>query len=264
MMKHARMGLMHEHTNQAMHCPSCQATGLQGFYKTAPVPVHSCLMLEDEASAREFPRREIALAYCPACGFVTNTVFDPNLQDYSARYEDQQSFSKRFQAFQTELISGLIERYDIRNKRVLEIGCGKGDFLVELCRTGNNRGVGIDPRSNPQAGDAAAGIRFVPEYYSRKHRDIPCDLVVCRHTLEHLHDTGRFIGEVRQALESASDALVFFEVPDARRVFRDCAFWDIYYEHCSYFTAESLADVFVRNRYEVLDLQHVFAGSTLR
>ena len=29
---------------------------------------------------------------------------------------------------------------------------------------------------------------------------------------------------------------MFFQVPDMSRVLRDLAFWDIYYEHCSYFT----------------------------
>jgi hypothetical protein len=36
-------------------------------------------------------------------------------------------------------------------------------------------------------------------------------------------------------------APVFIEVPDAMRVLRDGAFWDVYHEHCSYFTAGSLA-----------------------
>jgi len=38
-----------------------------------------------------------------------------------------------------------------------------------------------------------------------------------------------------------ADALVLFEIPDVRRVLEEGAFWDIYYEHCSYFTLGSLA-----------------------
>ena len=36
----------------------------------------------------------------------------------------------------------------------------------------------------------------------------------------------------------------FFEVPDTGRVLRETAFWDIYYEHCSYFTPGSMARAF--------------------
>lgn len=246
-----------------MRCPNCLSDAVQPFYETGPVPVHSCLMLDEEAAARAFPRRPIRLGACDACGFVTNMVFDPQVHDYCSSYEDQQSFSRRFCRFQTELVRALIDCYDVRGKNIVEIGCGKGDFLVELCRTGGNRGIGIDPRSNPDSSDRDAGIRFVPEYYSRKHWDIAVDLVACRHTLEHLPDTDRFVAELRQALDLNPHALVFFEVPDATRIFRECAFWDIYYEHCSYFSPEALATLFRRNRFEVLEVSRVFEDQYL-
>jgi hypothetical protein len=48
---------------------------------------------------------------------------------------------------------------------------------------------------------------------------------------------------------------VLFELPDVARVLREVAFWDVYYEHCSYFTAGSLARLFRANGFEVLDLR---------
>ena len=50
------------------------------------------------------------------------------------------------------------------------------------------------------------------------------------------------------------ETIVFFEVPDVGRVLREQAFWDIYYEHCSYFTLGSLARLFRTCGFEVLDL----------
>ena len=47
---------------------------------------------------------------------------------------------------------------------------------------------------------------------------------------------------------------MFFEVPDVGRVLREQAFWDIYYEHCSYFSPGSLARVFRANRFDVIEL----------
>src|SRR5690606_5558175 len=57
--------------------------------------------------------------------------------------------------------------------------------------------------------------------------------------------------------------LVLFEVPDVGRILRERAFWDIYYEHCSYFTAGSLAGLFRRVGFEVLDVEHAFGGQYL-
>jgi hypothetical protein len=47
--------------------------------------------------------------------------------------------------------------------------------------------------------------------------------------------------------------IALFELPDSLRVLREAAFWDIYYEHCSYFTIGSLARLFRREGFEVLD-----------
>ena len=48
---------------------------------------------------------------------------------------------------------------------------------------------------------------------------------------------------------------MFFELPETLRVLRDLAFWDMYYEHCSYFTPGSLARLMRRHRFDPVDLR---------
>ena len=50
------------------------------------------------------------------------------------------------------------------------------------------------------------------------------------------------------------DTVVLFQVPDVERILDECAFWDIYYEHCSYFSRQSLRQLFECCRFEVLNL----------
>ncbi len=229
---------------------------MEVFYEVRGIPAHSCLMMDSEPEAKRYPRRDLALGFCATCGFISNVLYDESVKEYCSRYEDQQSFSARFRAFQTGLVHRLIERYDIRGRDVLEIGCGKGDFLAELCQAGGNRGVGIDPACIPErvAVDGSGGVRFIADYYGEKYADMPCDVVCCRHTLEHIHGTRAFMQTVRRTLGDRSDTLVFFEVPDVRRVLREQAFWDIYYEHCSYFSLGSLARLFRLTGFEVIEL----------
>jgi hypothetical protein len=47
---------------------------------------------------------------------------------------------------------------------------------------------------------------------------------------------------------------VLFELPDVTRILREAAFWDVYYEHCSYFSTGSLARVFRDASFELLEL----------
>jgi SAM-dependent methyltransferase len=238
---------------------------MRTIYESRNIPAHSCIMLATQEEARRFPLRDLMLGFCASCGFISNTVFDPSVQAYTRGYEEQQSFSARFRTFQTLLIDRLIQRYNVHGKHVVEIGCGKGDFLIELCERGGNHGVGIDPACDPdrmrRRGEGR--VRFIQDLYSPKYSDLPCDFLCCRHTLEHIRPTHDFIGEVRDVIGDRRDVLVFFEVPGVERVLAECAFWDVYYEHCSYFSLGSLGRVFRSNQFDLLELEADFEDQYL-
>ena len=241
-------------------CYSCGSRGMSTFYQVDNIPVHSCLLMPSREAALAYPKRDLRLGFCQSCGFIQNTVFDLSVHEYSARYEETQAFSPRFNQFAQDLAKRLIERYDLRGKDILEIGCGKGEFLVLLCEMGGNRGIGIDPgyiqeRTNSEA---AARIQFIQDFYSEKYAYLAGDFICCRHTLEHIQPVRKFVQMIRESLGDRMDTIVFFELPDVSRVLKECAFWDIYYEHCSYFSLGSLARLFRSCGFEVLDLAKDF------
>lgn len=228
-------------------CPSCGSPAMRVFHSEPNVPVNSCLLLSSASEAQAFPRGAIRLGHCPACGFISNTAFDVANVTYAATYEETQGFSPRFRAFADQLARRLIDAYDLRGKTILEIGCGKGEFLTLLCEIGENRGIGIDPSYIDQRNTSPARDRmtFITDLYSEAYAEqtAAADFIVCRHTLEHIHPVADFVRTVRASIGDRATP-VFFEVPDAGRVLREFAFWDIYYEHCSYFTPGSLARLF--------------------
>jgi SAM-dependent methyltransferase len=213
-------------------------------------------MLATEQEALEFPRGDVELALCETCGFIGNVAYDPSHQAYSPKYEDQQSFSPTFNAFAKELASKLIDKYDLHGKRIVEIGCGKGDFLVLISELGDNTGVGIDPTSVEERMKkrAAGRVTFIQDYYSEKYAGHVGDMILCRHTLEHIHRTADFIGTIRRSIGNRADTTVVFEVPDVARVLDEQAFWDVYYEHCSYFSLGSLGRLFRSRGFDIIDL----------
>lgn len=236
-------------------CPSCGSFETRVFHTQSGIPVNSCLLLESQQAATEFPTGDLRLAFCQSCGFLFNEVFDPTLSEYSARYEETQGFSAHFQAFARGLASRWIEKYDLHGKDILEIGCGKGEFLVLMCELGDNRGTGIDPSYRPERTESPAAdrIKFVRDFYSERYADLSGDALICRHTLEHIPDTANFMEIVRRSVGDRQTT-VLFELPDVLRVLREVAFWDIYYEHCSYFTTGSLARLFRKQGLDVIGL----------
>ena len=234
-------------------CPNCTDGLMTNFYSVENVPVHSNLMQQNELDARAFPRGDIELALCDKCGFISNTAYDPVFKNYSPIYEDQQSFSQTFNSFSQQLVDHLIKKHNLVDKEVIEIGCGKGDFLVQLCEQGDNHGIGIDPAIIHNRVDHGDRVRFIQDYYTAKYEHLKADVYICRHTLEHIYETHAFLQTIRRSI-GKRDALVFFEVPDVIRVLKERAFWDVYYEHCSYFSPGSLARLFRRCFFKVTDL----------
>lgn len=245
-------------------CPCCGGQELKPFYRVERAPVHSVLLMKTPEVAREFPKGNISLRLCPGCGFISNTEFDPSRHTYSAEYEETQSYSPTFRAFHEKLAGHLIRRYDLRRKTVIEIGCGKGEFLSLLCRMGENRGIGIDPAfvadRNPASG---CDVEFVADFYSEKYGDCGADAVICKMTLEHIPNTYDFVSLIYKSISARPETIVFFQVPDVRRILCDAAFEDIYYEHCSYFTAGSLRRLFTRSGFEVVELNTEYGGQYL-
>ncbi len=241
-------------------CPACGERALELFFGEDSVPQNSCLLLDDPSMAADFPRGRLEIAFCGRCGFVTNTAFRPGSAEYSARYEETQGFSGRFMAFAQDLARRWVADYGLRDRTVLEIGCGKGEFLIEMVKAGAGHCIGIDPGVHPERLDSpeAAQIRWIADFYDERYTHIRADVIICRHTLEHIPDVADFMYRIRRSIGDQPDCIVLFELPDVSRILAEIAFWDIYYEHCSYFSLGSLARLFRRCGFEVLELSREY------
>lgn len=239
-----------------MSCPACGSTALEPVHERDGVPVHSCLLVADRQRALSFPRGNLRIVACRACGFVHNAAYDAATSRYSADYEETQGFSPHFREFLAGLATRWVERHRLQGARVVEIGCGKAEFLVELLRHGVAEAVGVDPGVKPDRipEDLRERLTLVPGFFPRDVPVLDGAAVVCRHTLEHIGPVADFMRQVRDAIGDRTDTAVLFELPGTLHVLRDAAFWDVYYEHCSYFTLGSLARLFRRTGFEVLDL----------
>jgi 2-polyprenyl-3-methyl-5-hydroxy-6-metoxy-1,4-benzoquinol methylase len=226
------------------------------FYEARSAPVNSVLLLDRREQALTFATGDVRLGFCRGCGFIFNSAFDRLLVEYSSRCEETQGFSPFFKQWHESLAQRLIDRYALRRKNIVEIGCGKGEFLTLLCDLGDNRGLGFDPAYIPErsAPRSANRVDFITELFTEKNSDLHADFLCCKMTLEHISDTSDFVTMVRRSLRNSPDTCVFFQVPDVFRILEEGAFWDIYYEHCSYFSVGSLARLFARAGFRVMDV----------
>jgi len=118
---------------------------------------------------------------------------------------------------------------------------------------GGNRGIGFDPAfrrdRNPSA--KGMGIRFHAELFSEDNAELSADLYCSKMTLEHIPEVGAFMRMMRRTIGNRTHSLVYFQVPEAARIFREGMFCDVPYEHCSYFSSVSLQILLQRSGFRI-------------
>jgi hypothetical protein len=256
-------------TEERALCPACASCGLSPIIAISDVPTNSCLMLDRVEEARAFPRGDIELTFCEDCGLIFNRAFDPLLTEYSERYEPTQAYSPTFVRFHEALAQRLVERLALRDKTMVEVGCGQGEFLHLICGLGRNRGIGFDPCLDERRRDVvparAGDVRLVGKFFSDDSiKDLSADLLISKMTLEHIPAAGRFAQAVaRVAAQSPEGMRIFIQIPESERILKHCAFEDVYYEHCNYFTEPSLTNLFMRHGFAIEEVSREYEGQYL-
>lgn len=245
-------------------CPICAATDLEVFLVRDRVPVQQNVLCPDRASAVTMRRGRLEMTACRTCGFVFNRRFDPSRFRYGAGYDNDQTNSPRFRRHVDGLVSMLVSREGVTKARIVEVGCGSGDFLRKLVRRGNdNRGVGYDPSHQGPATELGGRLRFRRQYYGPRAAEGRADVVVSRHVIEHVPDPVGLLRTVRATVGGSSRARLFFETPCVDWILEHRVVWDLYYEHCSLFSTRSLRTAFETAGFEVAAVKRLFGNQYL-
>ncbi len=239
-------------------CDACGQAGLVEFADLGDIPVLCGVHWPDAGAAAASPVGRMVLAYCPACAYVRNVAFDPAIMVYDTTMDTNLHHSPAFQAFSADLVKRLARRYARSGTRVLDIGCGQGEFLRELCHSSGSTGDGFDAMYAGPVGPDGKGVTFHSGFAPRGAELPVYDLVTSRHWFEHIADPYEFLLDLRT---QAGDRPVsgYIEVPDACYDLATAG-WEVIYPHVSYFDAYSLRRILERAGWRVDDTGTLFSG----
>lgn len=245
-------------------CPVCRCPRPVEFLGRSRVPVHQNLLLASPRAARDLARGELTMLACPQCGFAHNASFDESLLNYGSEYDNTQTHSSAFARYVAGLVTSLVEERGVRGRRIVEVGCGKGAFLTRLVEhaAADNLGFGFDPTYLGPDVALDGRLRFQRSYYDPA-RGPAADVMICRHVIEHVADPLSLLRSMHAGLRNSADGRVFVETPCLEWILRREVVWDFFYEHCSLFTAASLAEALRRAGFVDVRVGHVFDGQYL-
>mgnify|MGYP007088501965 CR=1 FL=1 len=107
-------------------CQACGVPGMREFLEWRQVPVHQNFHIPTLEQALSCTRGDIVLAICESCKFISNLAFSTELLQYQPGHDASQDHSAYFSNYLKNLVEGLIERHGLRDKSIVEIGCGQG------------------------------------------------------------------------------------------------------------------------------------------
>jgi Zn-finger nucleic acid-binding protein len=127
-------------------CPVCNSIPSPAFLRRDNVPVFQSIMVANVNHGLTIEELgNISMRYCQVCGFIFNDGFEQSKVVYNEQYDTTQGYSSYFNSHMDTSVEYLLNNHHISNAIIVEVGCGKGDFLKKLIsKEPSNKGIGFD------------------------------------------------------------------------------------------------------------------------
>lgn len=200
--------------------------------------------------------KDLSVIKCNNCGLVTLNSFDHIHEKF---YENSNMHSKKIKISdwlsQTKKdddrrLSFLLEK--MKNKNILDFGCGNGGFLLNAQEISNNV-VGIEPEMQFKNFFKKQKVR-VYDSLTDIH-EIKFDLITAFHVFEHLKDPLEILKSLSPFLAEGGEIII--EVPNSDDIllslyksneFSDFTYWS---QHLFLFNEKTLTDLISKSEFRI-------------
>lgn len=192
------------------------------------------------------------LVQCKWCGTIQ---FDCVAVDYYKDVIRAGGYTKTMSDIREKQFNEFINKFNLYNKKILEIGCGKGEFLNILSKF-NVKCYGIENNIDNVNIARMSGLEVKNMFLDDEKSiidDGPFDAFIQFNFLEHQPDPNSMIRAIYNNLTQNGVGLL--TVPSCDYIFNNGAFYELIRDHLIYFTKDSLFLFLQKNGFKVLEYE---------
>lgn len=198
----------------------------------------------------------LAIYQCAKCGLIQH-----NLEPV-AYYKEvirAVAFSPEMGAFRLKQLGSWISRNHLQNKKILEVGCGKGEYIDLLQKAGATKVVGLEFSERNIASAIKTGFTVQQGYLGagfKKPENFQFDAFSIFSFLEHWPNPNEGLGILHSILGDTALGLV--EVPNFELILSKGLYSEFTTDHIFYFDKKSLTFLLEKNGFEVISIESVW------
>ncbi|MFA5095787.1 MAG: methyltransferase domain-containing protein [Candidatus Omnitrophota bacterium] len=216
----------------------------------------SAQYLPDARSLKKDRGISLDVCQCEACGLVQ--LKNPPVPYYREVIRAV-GVSREMRAFRKKQFAEFVKKYSLKNKKVVEIGCGRGDYLA-LMRQAGTDAYGLEYSLESVRHCLKNGLKasrgFIRTGGSAGPIQAPFDAFFMLSFLEHLPDPNAALRGIHKHLREGGSGLV--EVPNFDMILRDKLFSEFIPDHLLYFTGQTLRTALELNGFAVIEMNEVW------
>lgn len=215
-------------------------------------------------AAQGFPTKEtlsfdqgtaLVLYECPQCGVVQ---LDGAPVPYYMDVIRATNVSREMKEFRQQQFSCWMKEYDLREKKIIEIGCGHGEYLT-LLKENCPAAVGLEHSDVSVTMCKKKNLTVYEGYVDSTSFTIPnapYDAFCIFNFFEHVPYPRNFLAGIVNNLSETAVGLI--EVPNFDMILKECMYTELIQDHLLYFTQDTLCRFLESNGFIVLRCQSIW------
>lgn len=215
------------------------------------------------ASAQDIPNKSeieqdegisLHLYQCPGCGLVQ---FDCSPVGYYRDVIRSGGFSTTMVDLRKKQYTHFIEKYGLVGKKIIEVGCGRGEFLSVL-KEFPVHAYGIEHKHELVEIAQKSGLNVREDFLDSEDKtlsDGPFNAFLSFNFLEHQPDPNGMLQGIYNNL--TVDGVGMITVPSLEYILENNGYYEFIRDHLAYYTFETLEFALNKNGFDVLEREVV-------